>query len=185
MTVDPRLLPAMARELRQAFDSTFARPLPAAKPPATTLLLVRAGDELFAVKRSELTGFVRADGITPAPGGSPAFLGLAGARGGLYPVWSLAGLLGRSQAAGTAGGWLLLAEARADAPCAFACDAFLEPIFVPETEFAAAGQRETGAGFVQALVPWNSGLVPVVSLPALQSEIGRRKQSTQLRRSPP
>ena len=98
LTLDQLPLSAKARELRQTFDATFAVPPPPPAPPTVALLLVRAGGELVAVRRAELTGFVRGDAIALTPSRSPAFAGLAGLRGGLYPVWSLAGLLGRPPA---------------------------------------------------------------------------------------
>lgn len=185
MTIlEARSLSAKARELREAFDATFAVPPPPPNPSTVALLLVRAGGELLALKRDEMTGFVRGEGIALTPGRSPEFLALAGLRGGLWPVWSLAGLFGRAPAPAGATCWLVLAEARADAPCAFACEAFEKMIFVPETAISAPARRDASTGFKQAVVKWNTTLVPVVDLPALQMEIWKRKESTQSRRSP-
>ncbi len=176
---------AKASELRAAFDAAFAVPPPPPSPPTVALLIVRAGGELLAVKRAETTGFARGENLALAPGRSPAFLGLAGVRGGLFPVWSLAGLLGRTPAPATGAGWLVLAEARAGAPCAFACEAFEQMIFVPEAVFAEAGRRDARSGLGPAMAPWGAALVPVVDLPALQAEISQRNESTQPRKPPP
>lgn len=162
---------AKARELRQAFDAAFAAPPPAAKTPTVALLLVRAGGGLLAVKRADVTGFVRGENIALTPGRSPAFLGLAGLRGGLYPVWSLARLLDRP-AASAAAKWLVLTEPRGGIPCAFACEAFEKMIFVPETAMIAPARPDA-----LAMAPWDSGLVPVVDLPALHADILKRKES--------
>jgi purine-binding chemotaxis protein CheW len=185
LMLDRLSLSAKARELRQVFDATFALPPPPPASPAIALLLVRAGGDLLAVRRAELTGFVRGEALALTPGRSPAFLGLAGVRGGLYPVWSLAGLLGRPIAPAGAACWLLLAAARAEAPTAFACEAFEKMIFVPETAFASPARRDGTAGLAQAMVPWGNALVPVVDLPALQADLWKRKESTQPRKSPP
>lgn len=184
LTLDQLPLSAKARELRQAFDATFAvPPLPPA-PPTVALLLVRAGGELVAVRRAEMTGFARGDALTLTPGRSPAFAGLAGLRGGLYPVWSLAGLLGRPSAPPGTACWLVLAEA-SGARCAFACEALEKMISVPEAAVAMSGRRDGPTGSTQGVVDWNSTLVPVVDLPALQADIWKRKESTQSRRPPP
>lgn len=179
LTLAPLPLSAKARELRSAFDAAFALPPSPPSPATAALLLVRAGGERFALKRAELTGFVRGDAIALTPGRSPAFLGLAALRGGLYPVWSLAGLLGHLPAPIGAACWLMLAEASAGAPCAFACDAFEKMIFVPEAALS------TPSGSASATVPWGTALVPLVDLTALQAEILKQKESTQLRRSLP
>lgn len=185
LTLERLPLSAKARELRQAFDAAFAVPPPPPDPPTVALLLVRAGGELLAVKRAEMTGFVRGEAIALTPGRSPAFLGLAGLRGGLYPVWSLAGLLGRPPARAGAACWLILAEARGEAPCAFACEAFEKMIFAPEAAVAAPARRDAPTGLAQAVVQSGSALAPVVDLPALQADIWKRIESTQPRRPPP
>lgn len=174
-----------ARELRQAFDAIFAAPPPPPPPPTVALLLVRAGGDLFAVKRAELTGFVRGDAIVQAPGRSPGFLGLAGLRGGLYPIWSLAVLLGRPAAPVGAPSWLLLAEAPGTGPCAFACEAFEKMIFAPEAAVVGTGRRDAAPGLTSVVVPWGSALAPLVDLPALQADIWKRKEATLPRRTTP
>jgi purine-binding chemotaxis protein CheW len=184
LTFEPASLSAKARELRQVFDATFAVPPPPPAPPAVALLLVRAGGEVLAVRRTELTGFVQGEALALAPGQSPAFLGLVGVRGGLYPVWSLAGLVGGPTVPAGAACWLLLAAARAEAPCAFACEAFEKMIFVPETAFANPARRDAANSLTQAMVSWGNALVPVVDLPALQADLWKRKESTQPRKSP-
>lgn len=175
--LEPWMFSHQARELRRAFDATFALPPSPPSPPTVALLLVRAGGETVALKRTDMIGFVRGESIALTPGGSPAFFGLAGLRGGVFPVWSLAGLLGRSLAPVGAACWLALAQARANAPCAFACEAFERMIFLSETAFATVD----AAGRI--VIPWGAAQVPVVDLSALQTGIWERKEATQPRRS--
>lgn len=175
--LEPRTFSDHSRELRHVFDATFAQPPPPPSAPTVALLLVRAGGETVALKRSDMIGFVRGESIARTPANSPAFLGLAGLRGGVLPVWSLAGLLGRVPAPAGSACWLALAQARADAPCAFACEAIERMIFLPETELATADS----AGRI--LVSWGAARLPVVDLPALQADIWERTQATQPRRS--
>ena len=174
-----------ARALREAFDATFARPPPAAPAAMIALLILRAGGERVAVRRDEMSGLVRAENnVAPVPGPSPAFLGLAGLQGELRPVWRLGALLdGGARAASAPGrdtGWLVLADARADAPCAFACEAFERLVFVPETALFPASSREARPGLVRAMASWDGVLLPVVDLPALQAEIHRRHKPSTL-----
>ena len=175
---------ARARALREAFDATFALPPPAAPAATVALLILRAGGERVAVRRDEMSGLVRSESnVAPVPGPSPAFLGLAGLQGELCPVWRLGALLdggaGAPPSAGGDAGWLVLADARADAPCAFACEAFERLVFVPETAFSPASSREAHPAPVRAMASWGGVLLPVVDLPALQAEIRRRhKPST-------
>ncbi len=185
-SVERSTLSAKALALREVFDAGFAAPPPPLASPATALLLIRVGDELLAVKRAEMTGLARVESIAPAPGRSPSFLGLAGLRGELFPVWSLAGLLGRALTTdATTSRWLVLAAARADAPCAFACDGFERLVFVPDTEMIACTERDRRHEHMQAVAPWDSLLISVINLPALQAEIHKRKDSTQPPISPP
>lgn len=169
-----------AREYRDAFDATFAAPPPPPAPPTVALLLVRADDTLFAVKRVEMTGFVRGENIAPAPGRAAAFLGLTEIRGEIYPVWSLAGLLGRPLPAPGSPCWLVLAQAAGGAPCAIACAAVEKLVFVPEAGLTAPSRP--GA---RVVAPWGSALVPVIDLPALLADIWQRKESPHTRRTHP
>ncbi len=169
-----------AREYREDFDAAFALPPPPPPPATAAFVILRVGGERVAVRRTDLGGLVRIENtVAPVPGRSPAFVGLAGLQGGLLPVWRLATLLGGSGAGAASGGeagWLVLADSRAGAPCAFACEGFERMVFVPESVISAPAPGDISAGRAQALVPWDGTLVPVVDLPALQAEILRRYQ---------
>lgn len=165
---EARTLSAATRALRTAFDAAFAAPVPPPPPATVALLLVRAGGEWLAVRREALAGFDRAENFTPGPGRTPAFLGLAGVRGAVVPVWSLAALLGRAPAPAAAARWFLLTAGPDGTPCAFACEAFEKTLFAPASALAAPGA---------ATVPWAETVVPVVELAALSAEIFRRHES--------
>lgn len=178
----PAPLPAgsKAREFRAEFDATFAAPPPPPAPPTVALLLIRVDGAPFAVRRSEMSGFVRGEAIAPAPGRAGAFLGLTEIRGEIYPVWSLPGLLGRPLPPAGSACWLVLAQNAAGAPCALACTAVEKLIFVPEAALTAPARA--GA---PVLAPWGTALVPVIDLPALLADILQRKQSPNTRSNPP
>jgi len=184
LTLEPLPLSTKARELRRTFDESFAVPPPPPAPPTVALLLVRVAGELLAIRRTDMTGFTRGENLALVPSGTPAFLGLAGLRGGLYPVWSLAGLLGRPLPPAGSSCWLVLAETRG-APCGFACELFEKMIFVPAASVTGSARHDASAGFISAMAPWESALVPVVDLPALQAHIWKRKEAMHSRRPTP
>lgn len=160
------------RTLREDFDAVFARP-PAPPPAATAaVLLLRAGNDLVAVRRTGMTALARAENIASTPPRAPGFLGLVGLRGTLHPVWQLATLLGSEAPAGDLSrGWLVAVAVRPDAPCAFWCDAFERMVLRPESEIA------TPAGG-KAVVAWHDRLVPVIDLVALGAAIHERKDTS-------
>lgn len=85
----------LARELRAAFDASFAEapPRPADDVP---LLEVEVGEDVLAVPLTGLAAVVERAPIASLPGAPPSVLGLAGVRGELLSVHSLAALLGRT-----------------------------------------------------------------------------------------
>jgi chemotaxis signal transduction protein len=84
-----------AEELRREFDASFAAP-PASRAGETIdLLSIRVGNELLAMRVSELAGLDAHRKIVPLPARDGALLGIAGIGGRLVPVYSLALLLGQ------------------------------------------------------------------------------------------
>jgi chemotaxis signal transduction protein len=81
-------------ELRDAFDHSFAEPLPPGPPLLVDLLAIRVGAEPYALRLGEVAGLYADRKITPVPGGTPALLGIAGFRGVIVPVYDLQLLLG-------------------------------------------------------------------------------------------
>ncbi len=163
-----------ACELRAVFDATFAAPLPPPPPETMALLRVYAGGEKIAIMRREMTGLTNAESLARAPGPSPAFLGFAGLHGELYPVWSLATLLGRPTAASPwSSGWLLLTKRSNEGPCAFFCETLEQTDFVTEADLAEAAPSSP---LIQAMTQGAEGAIPVISLPALREAVTSRKQ---------
>jgi chemotaxis signal transduction protein len=93
---------------RRAFDQAFA------VAPATTvemfedLLAVRIAGDPYALRVREITGLLASRKIVPLPSRRPELLGLAGNRGSLVAVYSLALLLGYG-AESKPPSWLVLA----------------------------------------------------------------------------
>lgn len=108
-----------ARSLREAFDRSFAQPQQQEQRDTEDLLLLRAGGETYAVKAHEIVGIAAGKKIVPVPSSASAFLGMAGIKGSLVPVWSLAVLLGSAQGSKDPR-WLLLGSG--EMPWALAFD---------------------------------------------------------------
>jgi chemotaxis signal transduction protein len=85
---------ARVAELRRAFDLGFAAPPKTEREELENLLAIHVAGERFALRVSELAGLQPQQRIVPLPGARAGLLGLAGVRGRLVPVYSLASLLG-------------------------------------------------------------------------------------------
>src|SRR5688572_30884567 len=99
-----------AGDLRRAFDLTFSEP-PAGVAEATeSLVALRAGGVAYAVRLAEITGLFADRTIVRLPSPVAEFLGVAGLRHDVVPVYSLRSLLGHALA-GKPPRWLITARA--------------------------------------------------------------------------
>jgi chemotaxis signal transduction protein len=88
---------ALARRLqalRQAFDRSFTTPLGVESGAWEDFVVLSLGQSRLAVRLAEISGIFKGPRIVPYPTDIPALLGLAGIKGRLVPVYSLAALLG-------------------------------------------------------------------------------------------
>jgi len=84
-------------ELREEFDRTFALSPPSqGEEEFDSLLAIRVAGNAYAVRLGEMSGLVNNRETVPFPSPIPEFLGVAGIRGELVPVYSLAALLGHN-----------------------------------------------------------------------------------------
>lgn len=95
-----------ADNLRRMFDHGFSLPIAADPDVHVDLLAVRIGGDPYAVRLSEILGVFADRPIVAAPSSAPSFLGLAGVRGSIVPVFDLATLLGYTRS--SAPRWLVL-----------------------------------------------------------------------------
>ena len=98
-----------ARELRRAFDQTFAEVPPPVTQDVTNLLGIRVGGDPFAIRLGEVAGLFADRKIVPLPSPVPELLGVAGFRSGLIPIYSLRGFMGYPSASEIPPRWLILA----------------------------------------------------------------------------
>jgi purine-binding chemotaxis protein CheW len=109
---------ATLEALRAEFDSAFAarRTVP---PAETPLLAIRIGAAPYAVRLLEAGGLATAPRIVPVPSRRRELLGVAGLRGEVVPVYSLARIvLGADD--GEPPRWLVLARGEERLALAFA-----------------------------------------------------------------
>jgi purine-binding chemotaxis protein CheW len=154
-----------AAALREAFDRQFAAAPPDDARPVEPLVGLRAGEEAYAFRLPELAGIQATPRLLFVPGGPPAWMGLAGLRGKLVPVYDLATLLGQPPADAPAR-WIALS--REEPALAVAFEALDGLLYVE----AGAVRPGTGAGAaVPEVVAHEGRLRGVIRLAALKTLI--------------
>jgi len=103
----PHGLEHRLEHFRHAFDQAFAAAPTGTVETFEDLLAVRVAGDRYALRAGEIRGLVVSRRIVPLPSRRPELLGVAGHRGMLVPVYSLAALLGYG-AGLTATPWLAL-----------------------------------------------------------------------------
>lgn len=83
-----------ARKLAAEFDRAFAEPAHAVEQRGADALAIRVGDTRYMLKIADVATIARVPRIVPLPNSVAIQLGIAGLRGNLVTVFSLAALLG-------------------------------------------------------------------------------------------
>ena len=167
-----------ALDLRQEFDSTFQALPPVAPVARETLLAVRVGGQPYAIKLAETAGLVTGRQIVTVPSALPELRGVAGIKGALVPVYSLAACLGHEDGDAR---WLVLH--RSDEALAFAFTEFegvlevagvelLAPIRDPSASGPEGGQG--ASSHIRHVLPASAGLRSVLSLESVARTIKER-----------
>ena len=107
------------RDLRNEFDSSFARPWTPSRAQTEAILCFTAQGGKFAVPLSALQSVARAAAIIPVPSQAPALLGITVLRAKLIGVFAVAALL-EMPPANSEVSWL--AVLRGPRPAALALD---------------------------------------------------------------
>jgi len=92
------------RELAEAFDRSFAEPARKIELGGANALAIRVAQASFILPLDAVAFVARAPRIVSLPNGSSSQLGIAGIRGSLVTVFSLATLLGQDGASEP--GWI-------------------------------------------------------------------------------
>jgi chemotaxis signal transduction protein len=153
------------RELRRVFDEGFASPPQATIERGSAYLEVGTGENRVLVDLEEVAVMEVRRKIVSLPGTRRAFLGLAGIRGKLVPVFDLGQLLGYETSSG-AGAWVLVS--RSDRPLGLAVESFHGLREVRPEERRPAESLQTR--HFSAVVP-GDWLRPVLNMASLLAEI--------------
>jgi chemotaxis signal transduction protein len=130
-----------ADELRRAFDLGFATPPADGGESEEPFLALTMGKDAYAVRVREIAGFAAARKIVALASPIPEMLGLAGLRGTLMAVYSLARLFGYEDSNSRLR-WFIVCGGADPLALAFAdFDGYIE---VPRSELRAASERDPG-----------------------------------------
>jgi purine-binding chemotaxis protein CheW len=140
MTAGERTPGVAAEELRRRFDGAFVAAPADREEDLESFLAVRIGNEGYALRIRDVTGFAAARRIVPLPSPVAEMLGLAGIRGSVVPVFSLAAMIGYEQAE-QAPRWFLLCGAAEPIALGFAeFEGYLELPRADRTGVSEAGE---------------------------------------------
>jgi chemotaxis signal transduction protein len=155
-----------ALEMRAAFDRSFAEPPRTEEAPLQDFLGVRVGTDPYAIRLADISGLFADRPITPLTSDDPAFLGIAGVRGAVVPVYDLGAFLGYPP--GAARRWLLLIG-RAALGLAF--EAFEGHLRLPRAALTAQVGHEGSAVLVQEVLHAVGLVRPIVQVTAILQTI--------------
>jgi len=119
-------------ELKTSFDRTFEQARVELNQELVHLLIVRTGAARFALKVGELAGLARAQTVVPIPTADAGLLGLAGLKGRMVAVYSLAAQVGTPNLSAGAERWLVLC--RSDKGIALAFTVAEGTLMVPSSD---------------------------------------------------
>jgi len=163
---------AKAAELRSVFDQARAAPFFSGKEEQTEdLLAIRVSRDAYAIRVSEISGLTTDRKIVAFPSPIPELLGVAGVRGALVPVYSLAMLLGYN-AETERTRWFALCGA--EDPVALVFSDFEGHVRVPLTELYATEQKDVSRTHVEHVVRATDMVRAVVSISLIRKTVQRR-----------
>ena len=159
-------------ELRSAFDRERAVPSSTRTELQTeSLLAIRVSRDGYAIRVTEISGLATDRKIVAFPSPIPELLGVAGVRGTLVPVYSLARLLGYGGETGQVR-WLVLCGT--EEPFALAFSYFEGYMRMPRTQLHQAEQKNTMRAYVTHVVRATDTVRAVVNIPLLRETIQER-----------
>lgn len=159
-------------ELRSVFDQARTAPFSSgAEEQTEDLLAVRVCRDAYAIRVGEISGLATDRKIVTYPTRIPELLGVAGIRGALVPVYSLAMLLGYN-AETERTRWFALCGV--EDPVALVFSDFEGYIRVPLTQLYAAEQGDAARAHVQRVVCAADMVRAVVSISLIRKTIQGR-----------
>lgn len=166
------ILSATAAELRSAFDRERTFPLSREEAQKTESLIgIRVSGDAYAMRVAEVTSLCTDRKIVRLPSAMPELLGLAGIRGVVVPVYSLAALLGY-QSGPEGVRWLALCGI--EEPIVFAFSGFEGYTRVLQSELYPAEKNDAVRTFVTHVVRTPEIVRAVLSIPLFRQAIQAR-----------
>jgi chemotaxis signal transduction protein len=161
-----------AADLRNAFDRSYAIPSSLHRSEqAENLLAIRLSGDPYAIRVSEISGLVKGRKTIGLPTPIPELLGVAGVRGALIPVYSLATLLGYNLAEDT-GGWLALCGN--EEPVGLAFRDFEGYLKIPIIQIYAASQDKLVREHIRDVASTEDVVRAIVNIPSILETIKKR-----------
>lgn len=151
-------------ELRRSFDQTFALLPRTELKTMEGFIGVRVAGDPYALGVRELGHLSAHQRIVPLPSESPELLGLAGIRGTIVPVYSLARMLGYD-ASERSHRWLVTCGTRSEMALAF--ETFEGYLRVPASGISHVDGKESSKTHVHELVRDGALLRAVVDIASL------------------
>jgi chemotaxis signal transduction protein len=156
--MDPEIARRIA-EIRASFDNAFALPPSEATAASIGLLAIRVGSDGYAIRMTELSDVQGVRKVVPLPGARPEMIGLAGIRGRLVPVYSLAALLGQA----TPASWTWLAICGTEQPLGLTFDDLEGYVSASPGDLVPAAEVERSGGHIRELLRKDGATTMVVS----------------------
>lgn len=160
-----------ASELRQAFDRSFADPPRTRQTQFEDMLAIRVQANPYAVRLNEVSGLFAGKAITRLPNIVPEFLGIAGFRGAVIPVYDLRALLG--YVGGDTPRWLVIVAAT---PVALAFDAFDGHLRLAREAISREQRVEHAWQHVREVSQSDNLVRPIVDMASILEMVKKRTQ---------
>ena len=164
----------MAAQLREAFDRTFALPPSGASPEVEDLLTIRVAGDPYAIRLLDIAEIVTERRVVSVPAVTPDFLGLAGIRGGIVPVFGLSSILGYGSDS-RAPRWMMICGS--EQPIALAFSDFEGYLRLPASALHADenfGTAREHVKYVNQVASTPDGVRAVISIPLIMASIRNR-----------
>lgn len=161
---DTRAIAPRAEELKAAFDIGFAlAPSAQERVGFEDFLAIRAGRNPYALRLRDISGVVSNRKIAYLPSTVPAFLGVVGIRGTIFPAYRLAALL-NGNAASEETKWLAICKTEEPLVLGFSeLEGYLR---IPSSEIQATQRGAEVWEYVRETVRAGGAVRPVICVPA-------------------
>lgn len=157
-------------QLRAEFDQSFARKTVTAAQGQQDLLAVRADNMHLALRATQTAAVLRCPALTALPSSNAALCGLAGVRGTLVAVYSLAELVGGKRGS-VANRWLALCAA--DLSVALLFDELVGYARVESHDILATQKGKAQVAGAGQLARFGGAQRPLLHIPELLETIYR------------